>query len=78
MTRVQHSIEHLLIDIVMLTICAVICGVESWGDVENYGVVKQEWLETFLDLPNGIPSHDTLERVFTRLRPEALQQRFLN
>jgi predicted transposase YbfD/YdcC len=76
--RAQHSIEPLLIDIVMVTICAVICGAESWVDVENYGVAKQEWLATFLDLPNGIASHDTFERVFARLRPEALQQCFLN
>ncbi|MBD1822934.1 ISAs1 family transposase [Cyanobacteria bacterium FACHB-DQ100] len=76
--RVQHSIEHLLIDIVMLTICAVICGAESWVEIENYGLAKQEWLATFLELPNGIPPHDTLERVFARLRPEALQQCFLN
>jgi predicted transposase YbfD/YdcC len=74
----QHRIEHLLTDIVMLTICAVICGAESWVEIEHYGSAKQEWLETFLELPNGIPSHDTLERVFARLRPEALQQCFLN
>ncbi|MGG6264114.1 ISAs1 family transposase [Leptolyngbya sp. AN03gr2] len=76
--RVQHSIEHLLIDIVMLTICAVVCGAESWVEIENYGLAKQELLETFLELPNGIPSHDTIERVLARLRPEALQQCFLN
>jgi len=44
--RAQHSIEHLLIDIVMITICAVICGAESWVEIENYGIAKQEWLET--------------------------------
>lgn len=76
--RAQHSIGHLLIDIVMLTICAVICGAESWVEIENYGLAKQEWLETFLELPNSIPSHDTLERLFARLRPEALQQCFLS
>ncbi len=76
--RAQHSIEHLLIDIVLITICAVICGAESWVEIENYGIAKQQWLETFLELPNGIPSHDTLERVFARLRPESVQQSFLN
>jgi predicted transposase YbfD/YdcC len=84
--RAQHSIEHLLLDIVLVTICAVICpkgyrfayGADNWVEIENYGNSKQEWLETFLELPNGIPSHDTFERMFARLRPEQLQQCFLN
>lgn len=76
--RAQHSIEHLLLDIVLVTICAVICGADTWVEIENYGIAKQEWLETFLELPNGIPSHDTFERMFARLRPEQLQQCFLN
>ncbi|MBE9071004.1 ISAs1 family transposase [Leptolyngbya cf. ectocarpi LEGE 11479] len=75
--RAQHSIDHLLIDIVMITICAVICGAESWVEVENYGNAKQSWLGTFLALPHGIPSHDTIERLFARLRPEQLQACFL-
>lgn len=74
----QNSIEHLLIDIVVLTICAVICGADSWVDIENYGLAKQEWLQTFLCLGNGIPCHDTIERLFARLRPEQLQQCFWN
>ena len=84
--RAQHSIEHLLLDIVLVTICAVICpkgyrfayGADNWVEIENYGNSKQEWLETCLELPNGIPSHDTFERMFARLRPEQLQQCFLN
>jgi len=76
--RAQHRIEHLLLDIVLVTICAVICGADTWVEIENYGIAKQEWLKTFLELPNGIPSHDTFERMFARLRPEQLQQCFLN
>ena len=76
--RAQHSIEHLLLDIVLVTICAVICGADTWVEIENYGIAKREWLETFLELPNGIPSHDTFERMLARLCPEQLQQCFLN
>lgn len=75
--RAQHSIEHLLLDIMVLTICAVICGADSWPEVENYGIAKQEWLSTFLELPQGIPSHDTIERLFARLCPAELQQCFV-
>ena len=64
--------------IVLITICAVICGADNWVEIENYGIAKQAWLETFLELPHGIPSHDTLERTFARLRPEQVQQCFLN
>ncbi len=76
--RAQHRIEHLLLDIVLITICAVICGADNWVEIENYGIAKQEWLETFLELPNGIPSHDIFERTLARLRPEQVQQCFLN
>ena len=76
--RAEHSIKHYLIDIVMITICAVICGADNWVDIENYGHAKIEWLQQFLELPHGIPSHDTFMRVFARLKPEQLQQCFLN
>jgi predicted transposase YbfD/YdcC len=76
--RAEHLLEHQLLDIIGLTICAVICGADSWIDIENYGRAKQEWLSGFLRLPNGIPSHDTIARLFAALNPSALQECFLS
>ena len=76
--RTKYLIEHRLLDIVALTICAVVCGAEGWEDIETYGRSKLEWLETFLELPNGIPSHDTVSRVFARLAPSKLQECFVS
>lgn len=76
--RVDRTKRHLLLDIVVIAICAVICGADNWVDVENYGKAKQKWLETFLELPHGIPSHDTFGRVFARLSSEQFQHSFLS
>jgi len=76
--RTAYLIEHRLLDIVALTICAVVCGAEGWEDIEAYGHSKLEWLKTFLELPNGIPSHDTVSRLFARLEPSKLQECFVN
>ena len=76
--RTAYLIEHRLLDIVALTICAVVCGAEGWEDIEAYGRSKLEWLKTFLELPNGIPSHDTVSRVFARLAPSKLQECFVS
>lgn len=64
---------HKLIDIVVVAVCAVISGAETWVDIEDFGEDKENWLRSFLDLPNGIPSHDTFVRVFQLLDPEQLQ-----
>src|SRR5438067_13287240 len=62
--RVDRTKEHLLLDIVLIAICAVVCGADGWVDVAEFGETKQEWFSRFLKLPNGIPSHDTFGRVF--------------
>jgi predicted transposase YbfD/YdcC len=76
--RAEHLLEHGLLDIIGLTICAVICGADTWVDIENYGCAKPAWLKGFLRLPNGIPSHDTIARLFAALDPKALQECFLS
>ena len=75
--RVDHTKDHDLLDIIIIAICAVICGADGWVGIERFGNAKLVWLETFLDLPHGIPSHDTFGRVFARVDPEALQRSFL-
>ena len=75
--RIERSKRHQLLDIVAIAICAVICGADSWVYVEMFGKSKEEWFRTFLDLPNGIPSHDTFGGVFSRLNPEQFQQCFV-
>jgi predicted transposase YbfD/YdcC len=67
---------HLLLDIVVIAICAVICGANDWPQVVTFGRERRAWLVRFLSLPHGIPSHDTFERVFDRLNPEAFQACF--
>lgn len=74
--RKDRTKEHKLIDIIAIAICAVICGAEGWVDIELYGKSKQPWLSTFLELPNGIPSHDTFGRVFSLIDAQQFQLAF--
>jgi predicted transposase YbfD/YdcC len=75
--RVDRTKEHKLIDILAIAICAIICGAEGWVDVELFGKSKQPWLATFLELPNGIPSHDTFGRVFSMIDAKQFQLAFI-
>lgn len=75
--RIEDRCDHKLIDILFIAVCAVICGADGFTDMEEFGLSKQTWLRQFLELPNGIPSHDTFGRVFARLKPGQFQQCFL-
>jgi len=76
--RIDRSKLHKLLDIVVIAICAIICSADDWVAVEMFGNAKHEWLKKFLELPNGIPSHDTFGRVFGALDPEQFESCFLN
>ena len=76
--RIRLKTKHKLIDIIVITVCATICGADDWTEIETYGKLKQEWLEEFLELPNGIPSHDTFGRVFSLISSDEFQRCFLS
>jgi predicted transposase YbfD/YdcC len=69
--------RHKLIDIITIALCAVICGADTWEDIEEFGHTKREWFGKFLELPHGIPAHDTFARVFASMDPTEFQQAFL-
>lgn len=76
--RCSGKVEHRLTDILVIAVCAVIACAESWDDIALYGRNKLPWLRTFLDLPNGIPSHDTFRRVFMLIDPATFEAAFLS
>jgi predicted transposase YbfD/YdcC len=76
--RIERHKLHSLTDILVIAICATICGVETWTEIEEFGEAKQEWFSTFLELENGIASHDTFRRVFSLLDTVELKECFLD
>lgn len=76
--RLDRRKRHSLHDIIAITICAVIAGADGWTEVALFGRSKEQWLRSFLELPNGIPSHDTFGRFFSLLDPVAFQQCFIS
>jgi predicted transposase YbfD/YdcC len=75
--RFAHLCLHKLMDIMVIAICAVICGADNWVEIAAFGRAKYDWLKKFLELPCGIPSHDTFDRVFAVLDPQKFEQHFL-
>ena len=74
--RIKRRKKHLLLDIIVIALCGVISGCNDWQQIATFGRSRLDWLKRFLRLPEGIPSHDTFERVFDRLDPKAFQACF--
>ena len=74
--RCSGKVEHRLVDILVIAVCAVIACAESWDDIALYGRSRLAWLRTFLELANGVPSHDTGQCVFMLIDPDAFEAGF--
>ncbi|MCK5323760.1 MAG: ISAs1 family transposase [Desulfobulbaceae bacterium] len=76
--RVEGKNRHLLIDIIVIAICSVISGASGWEHMQIFGKSKYEWFASFLELPNGIPGHDTFRRVLSRINSKTFQECFVS
>jgi predicted transposase YbfD/YdcC len=76
--RILRKTRHKLVDVIVITLCAVIAGADDWVEIAAFGREKQQWFKTFLELPGGIPSHDTFGRVFSLINPEEFGKCFVS
>lgn len=76
--RIDRSKKHKLIDIFLIAVIGTLCGAEGWEDIQLVAEEKEDWLRQFIELPNGIPSHDTISRVFARINPKVFEDSFIS
>ena len=74
--RAPYNQKHKFIDVIMIAVMAILCGMDTWNEIEDWARSKKEWLGSFLELPGGIPSHDTINRVFQMIEPEKFHDAF--
>jgi hypothetical protein len=75
--RIERTKRHPLVSVLFIGICSVLCGAESWEQMEDFGNEREEWIKRYVALPHGIPSHDAFGRVFAQIDPKAFQESFL-
>lgn len=75
--RIDRTKRHPLVSVLFIGICSVLCGAESWEQMEDFGNVREEWLKGYVELPHGVPSHDTFGRVFSQIDSKAFHESFL-
>ena len=74
--RAPYNQKHKILDIIVIAVTAILCGMDTWNEIEDWAKSKREWLGSFLELPGGIPSHDTINRVFQMIDPEKFHDAF--
>ena len=74
--RPRGNIRHKLTDLLVIILLGIICGCETWIEIEDYAHAKYEWLKTFLELPGGVPSNDTYRRLMARMLPQELENAY--